>query len=206
MRSHDPTKRSAQGARDAPMSWLAIGLLLFAFAPFDANRVARAADADATLPVILNEDFESGMDHWQTTDPIRRESVWEVIETATEPGQTGNHALRVTGASKYEPPHRSPLEHRLAQGREGRRLRVHGPRPKHESQRRRSSRPVRLLGPSESVGILLRPLRRQGRSACLPDLHRQQQRPHDDHPRPGRRHALDRRLAQHQGHRATTAR
>ena len=90
-------------------SWLAIGLLLFAFAPFDANRVARAADADTTLPVILNEDFESGMDHWQTTDADPSQSVWEVIETATEPGQTGNHALRVTGASKYEPPHRSPL-------------------------------------------------------------------------------------------------
>ena len=71
-------------------SWLAIGLLLFAFAPFDANRVARAADADTTLPVILNEDFESGMEHWQTTDPDPSQSVWEVIETATEPGQTGN--------------------------------------------------------------------------------------------------------------------
>lgn len=89
--------------------WLAFGLLLFAFATFDVNRVARAADAHATLPVILNEDFEHGMGHWQTTDPDPNQSVWKVIEVATEPGQTHNHALRVTGPSKYEPPHRSPL-------------------------------------------------------------------------------------------------
>jgi hypothetical protein len=90
-------------------SWLAFGLLLFAFATFDSDRIARAADAEATLPVILKEDFEHGMGPWQTTDPDPNHSVWRVIEVATEPDQTGNHALRVSGPSKYEPPYRSPL-------------------------------------------------------------------------------------------------
>ncbi len=87
----------------------AVGLVLFAFAQLNSNQFARAADADPTLPLIVNEDFEHGMDRWQTTDPDPSDSVWEVIEAATEPGQTGNHVLRVTGASKYEPPYRSPL-------------------------------------------------------------------------------------------------
>jgi hypothetical protein len=81
---------------------------MFAFAQFGANRVARADDVDSTLPVIVSEDFESGMDRWQTTDPDPAASVWEIIEAATTPGQTGNHALRVKGASKYEPPVYSP--------------------------------------------------------------------------------------------------
>ncbi len=88
--------------------WLAVGLVLFAFALLNSNQFTHAADADSPLPVILNEDFESGMDRWQTTDPDPSDSVWKVIEAATEPGQTGNHVLRVTGASKYEPPYRSP--------------------------------------------------------------------------------------------------
>lgn len=89
--------------------WLAVGLVLFAFAQLNIDQSTRAADADSALPVILDEDFETGMDRWQTSDPDPAESVWTVIEAATEPGQTGNHVLRVTGASKYEPPYRSPL-------------------------------------------------------------------------------------------------
>jgi hypothetical protein len=90
-------------------SWLAGGLILFAFGQLDSSRVARAADSDSTLPVILNEDFEDGMGRWQTTDPDPSDSVWKVTEAAAEPGQSGNHVLRVAGASKYEPPYRSPL-------------------------------------------------------------------------------------------------
>ncbi len=89
-------------------SWLKIGLLAALGVTLSANRIASAADADKTLPVVLSDDFEAGMDHWQTTDPDPSESVWKVIEIETEPGQSGNHALRVTGASKYQPPHRSP--------------------------------------------------------------------------------------------------
>ncbi len=91
------------------ISWLSVGVCLVAISQLNSSGIARAADADAALPVILSEDFENGMGHWQTTDPDPSDSVWKIIEIATEPGQTGNHALRVTGASKYEPPYRSPL-------------------------------------------------------------------------------------------------
>jgi hypothetical protein len=90
------------------MSWLAIGLTLGATALVNTYPSAHAADAESTLPVIVSDDFESGMDRWQTTDPDPSESVWKVVEVEKELGQAGNHALRVTGASKYQPPHRSP--------------------------------------------------------------------------------------------------
>jgi hypothetical protein len=61
--------------------------------------------ADGDLPLVLKEDFEHGMDRWRTTDPAGAESVWRVIPS----GDAGNHVLRVTGPSKYEPPYRSPL-------------------------------------------------------------------------------------------------
>ena len=60
--------------------------------------------AERDLPVLVAEDFERGMDRWQTTDPDGAEPVWKIIEV----GKPGNHALRVTGTSKYQPPHRSP--------------------------------------------------------------------------------------------------
>ena len=56
------------------------------------------------LPLLLLEDFERGMDRWQTTDPDPANGVWKIIEV----GKPGNHALRVTGTSKYQPPYRSP--------------------------------------------------------------------------------------------------
>jgi hypothetical protein len=89
--------------------WPAVCPLLFACGSLCVDRTVRAADADAAMPVIVQDDFEHGMDHWQTTDPDPADSVWKIIETPTEPGQAGNHVLRVTGASKYEPPYRSPL-------------------------------------------------------------------------------------------------
>jgi hypothetical protein len=60
--------------------------------------------ADRELPVLIAEDFERGVDRWQTTDPAGASPVWKLIEV----GKPGNHALRVTGTSKYQPPHRSP--------------------------------------------------------------------------------------------------
>ncbi len=67
--------------------------------------VVASSFADDSWPVLLKEDFEHGMDRWKTTDPDPSESVWKIIED----GKPGNHALRCTGASKYKPPHRSPL-------------------------------------------------------------------------------------------------
>jgi len=60
---------------------------------------------DARLPVLLRESFECGMGRWQTTDPDPADSVWRIIST----GRRCDHALRVTGPSKYQPPYRSPL-------------------------------------------------------------------------------------------------
>ena len=63
------------------------------------------AAAEKELPLIVKDDFEHGLDRWQTTDPDPADSVWKLIEI----GKPGNHALRVTGISKYQPLHRSPL-------------------------------------------------------------------------------------------------
>lgn len=57
------------------------------------------------LPILLKEDFEHGMSHWQTTDPDPARGVWKIIAA----GEKGNHLLRVTGPSKYKPPFRSPF-------------------------------------------------------------------------------------------------
>jgi hypothetical protein len=62
------------------------------------------AIAESDLTLLLKDDFEQGMDRWQTTDPNPASGVWKLIEA----GKPGNHALRVTGTSKYQPPHRSP--------------------------------------------------------------------------------------------------
>jgi hypothetical protein len=63
------------------------------------------ASASETLPLLLKEDFENGFDHWQTSDPKDAKPVWKITEV--EPN--GNHALRVTGPSKYKPKFTSPL-------------------------------------------------------------------------------------------------
>jgi hypothetical protein len=55
-------------------------------------------------PLLVKEDFEQGMDRWQTTDPDQ--PFWK-IETVNREGRP-NHVLRVTGKSDYEPPQRSP--------------------------------------------------------------------------------------------------
>jgi hypothetical protein len=66
--------------------------------------VASATDA---LPLVYADDFEEGMDHWQTRDAEGAELSFAVVEI---PGPAGaaTHALRVLGTSKYEPPFRSP--------------------------------------------------------------------------------------------------
>jgi hypothetical protein len=68
------------------------------------DRVARSADTPRA-PVV-KEDFEKGMERWRTTDPDPKDGVWEVVEL--KDGGKTNHAMRVKGISKYQPPHRSP--------------------------------------------------------------------------------------------------
>jgi hypothetical protein len=62
------------------------------------------ATAVAEFPVLVRDDFEQGLKRWQTTDPDPANGVWKIVEI----GEPGNHALRVTGTSKYQPPYRSP--------------------------------------------------------------------------------------------------
>lgn len=54
--------------------------------------------AEETWPVVFQDDFESGADHWQPTDAAK----WKV----TAEGQ--NHVYQLLGKSDYTPPHRSP--------------------------------------------------------------------------------------------------
>jgi hypothetical protein len=67
---------------------------------FLSGLAATAAD----LPLLILDDFEQGRERWRTTDPDPANGVWKLIEV----GKPGNHALRVTGTSKYQPPFRSP--------------------------------------------------------------------------------------------------
>jgi len=60
--------------------------------------IAQSADE---LPVLLKEDFTRGFARWDTTDA----NAWRVREF----GKPGNPVLELFGASKFKPPHRSPV-------------------------------------------------------------------------------------------------
>jgi hypothetical protein len=64
---------------------------------------ARAADSDAPLPLVYRDDFEQGAEHWQPTDA----KAWKVGE------ESGNRFYSLFQQSKYQPPHRSPLNFSL---------------------------------------------------------------------------------------------
>jgi hypothetical protein len=66
--------------------------------------IGQTAAAEPRLPLLIKEDFERGFTRWQTSDPEPANGVWKIVEA----GAPGNHVLRVTGPSKYQPPHRSP--------------------------------------------------------------------------------------------------
>lgn len=69
--------------------------------------VATLAQAET---LRLEDDFESGLDRWQTTDPDPQRSVWSIQpDPGPESGSQSNHVLRVAGPSVYQPPHRSPF-------------------------------------------------------------------------------------------------
>jgi hypothetical protein len=74
-----------------------ISLLVAASHPVAAN----AAD---DWPVLFKEDFEQGADRWAPTDA----KAWKIVDAS------GGHAYSLFQQSKYEPPHRSPLNFSLA--------------------------------------------------------------------------------------------
>jgi hypothetical protein len=61
------------------------------------------ADDDRTLPIVFSDDFEKGADRWKATDP----AAWRVIEGH------GGHVYSQFQQSKFEPPHRSPVNFSL---------------------------------------------------------------------------------------------
>lgn len=63
--------------------------------------------ADEALPVAYSDDFENGMDHWETTDPDPAKPFWQISEVEGSDGKS-SHVLRVTGMSDYQPKFRSP--------------------------------------------------------------------------------------------------
>jgi hypothetical protein len=69
----------------------------------------RAADA---LPLLHADDFEHGVDRWQTTDPDPTQHSWQVIEINGPAGKP-TKAFRTTGKSTYQPKHRSPPNYAL---------------------------------------------------------------------------------------------
>lgn len=69
--------------------------LAFVLTLFAGSAVA----ADPKLPLLVEEDFESGAERWEPTDP----KAWKVIE-ADKNHVFSQHQKR----SKYDPPHRSP--------------------------------------------------------------------------------------------------
>jgi hypothetical protein len=67
-----------------------------------------AAEASAAeLPVVYQDDFESGMDHWQPFGDLEQEPPFAVAEVKGADGEP-TKVLRALGTSKYEPPFRSP--------------------------------------------------------------------------------------------------
>jgi len=60
--------------------------------------VAAGAAEKCDLPLVFEDDFQSGADRWQPTDP----EAWRIVE------RDGRKVYNQFKNSKYEPPHRSP--------------------------------------------------------------------------------------------------
>jgi hypothetical protein len=72
--------------------------------------------ADERLPLLHADDFEAGVERWQTSDPDPvAKPTWEVVELENAGGQL-TKAFRTTGKSSYKPPFRSPPNFALLKG------------------------------------------------------------------------------------------
>ncbi|MCB1235073.1 MAG: hypothetical protein KDM91_08380, partial [Verrucomicrobiae bacterium] len=69
-----------------------------------ASLVLFAVSARAELPLVLKEDFSGGSDRWEPTDS----AAWKIAKLTD-----GNAVFEILGGSKYEPPHRSPVNFAL---------------------------------------------------------------------------------------------
>src|SRR5262245_20166330 len=84
-----------------PLSVLTLPLLAWGNLP-----AAGDAPAPKELPLLFQDDFEKGADHWEPTDP----KAWKVLET--KQGKVYSQFQQ----SKYKPPHRSPFNVALLKG------------------------------------------------------------------------------------------
>lgn len=60
--------------------------------------VSQMSLAEEPLPLVYQDDFESGTNNWQPTEAAK----WKITE------EGGNHVYHLLGKSDYQPPHRSP--------------------------------------------------------------------------------------------------
>jgi hypothetical protein len=61
------------------------------------------AEEGSGLPLVFEDDFERGADRWKATDA----AAWKIAEGH------GGHVYRLFQQSKYQPPHRSPINFSL---------------------------------------------------------------------------------------------
>jgi hypothetical protein len=66
-----------------------------------------SASAADPMPLVYNDDFEHGMDHWQSRDAEGAEPSFVIAEVKGFDDKT-THALRALGTSKFAPKFRSP--------------------------------------------------------------------------------------------------
>lgn len=83
-------------------------LTVFAVVAALSQESLRANEAPESLPVIYADDFEHGMNRWETTDPDPGQGVWNIAEIIGPHGKP-SRVLRVGGSSKYQPRFRSPF-------------------------------------------------------------------------------------------------
>jgi hypothetical protein len=85
------------GGRTMSRSLTLLALVLVVAAAVFAGRPAVAAEK-CDLPLVFEDNFEKGADHWQPTDA----AAWRIVDT--DRGKVYNQFKN----SKYEPPYRSP--------------------------------------------------------------------------------------------------
>jgi hypothetical protein len=71
--------------------------------PFCLDVGLSRAEEGSGLPLVFEDDFERGGDRWKATDA----AAWKIAEGH------GGHVYRLFQQSKYQPPHRSPINFSL---------------------------------------------------------------------------------------------
>jgi hypothetical protein len=78
--------------------------LLFTWLLIEIPSLAIAVE---TLPLLYEDNFENGMERWQTMDPDPSKLSFKVVELEGPEGKRTD-VFRALGTSAYQPKHRSP--------------------------------------------------------------------------------------------------